>query len=199
MQSDLSEQSGHPLSINDALCAHITHVVLGIDPIKSERKVVVAVNLRKRIGLGHHQLGNYIDTADASLKAKDNKATVASKIRQTIKQVSQQNSTYGANHQLLIQHGGFDNISQFLPTAFDPIKRNLLITSWAGFGVYDYKFNDSKSILFRPITTTRPPWTASIVEGELNKGLTFNLTLPKQMTELMKQKTVFDLVHCYRD
>jgi len=199
MQNELSKQSGKKLSLNDAICAHMAHVLLEIDPIKSERKVALAVNLRKRIGLAPYELGNYIDTADISVNIEQSKATVATNMHQTIKQVCQQNSAYGVNHQLLTQHGGFDNISQFLPTAFDPIRRNLLITSWAGFGVYDYTFNNSKPILFRPVTTTRPPWTASIVEGELNKGLTFNLTLPQKINSLMKQKVAFDLVHCYRD
>ena len=198
MQASLQKNNSEYLSINTVISAHISQVLLNIDPLKTSRKIALAVNLRKRVGLCENELGNYIDTAEVCVNASQEKDVIANNIVNSMEQVSKQNSSYFANHKMLKIAGGYHKISDYIPTAFSPIKRNLLITSWANFGVYDLNFLQSKPILFRPITTTRPPWAVSIVEGELNQGLTVNFTLPKEVAVLMKNRKTFDLMHCYR-
>ena len=90
-------------------------------------------------------------------------------------------------------------IDRFVATGIDPVKRSLLITSWANFGVYDVTFGDSKPFYFTPLGDYPFPWLSSITEGFSNEGLIYSALLPSKLTKKLKLEDNLKKIHKYRD
>ena len=197
MRKEYSEKAGIQLSRNDSLCAHLFGIINEIDVFTPDRLLSVVVDYRRRTSLPLELLGNYITTLRFSERQNPDSNILAENIRKSVNDFQNQ-FDYFSSKKYLLQHPHGNQLDRFIAKAIDPLNRALLITNWAGFGVYDVSFNGARPFLFTPIGAFPFPWLTSISEGPENQGLIYNANLPNRLCDKLVQKDSIQRVHQYQ-
>ena len=193
-----SEKAGMQLSRNDTLCAHLFGIINEIDVPTPNRLLSIAVDYRRRTNLPRQLLGNYITSLRFNENQNPDSNTLARNIRTSVNDFKNQ-FDYFASKNYLEQHPRGNQSGRFIAKAIDPLNRALLITNWAGFGVYDVSFNGARPFFFTPLDAFPFPWLTSISEGPENQGLVYNANLPNHLCDKLVQKNNVQRVHQYQD
>jgi shikimate O-hydroxycinnamoyltransferase len=193
-----SEKTGLQLTRNDSLCAHIFGIINEIDVFTPERSLSIAVEYRRRTNLPRELLGNYITCLRFNEMQNPVSNTLAKNIRESVNDF-QNRFDYFSSKNYLVQHPHGKQLDRFIAKAIDPMKKVLLITNWASFGVYDVSFMGVKPFFFTPLGEFPFPWLTFISEGPENHGLVYSANLPKSLCDKLVQKGNVQRVHQYQD
>lgn len=198
MKKEISKKCGKEVSTGNALCGHLFSIIASSDTIRRERYLSLAVNYRERAGLPKEIMGNMIDTINILFPPKPDPIETAKKIREGVDNYTKEHHDYLYSLDF-VEKAKNKKWARFIPKALDPMRGNLLITSWAKFGVYDLKFEGAKLYYFSYVGEFPFPWFTTIVEGYENKGLICTSVLPSEVAAKLKEPRALDEIHQYRN
>jgi len=199
MKNDMQDKTDQKLSTNDVLCAHVFSTINQIDDYKKQKYLSIAVNVRSRLDLPQNLLGNCVQPLDLLCDPDIDPVSIATNIRKALNNFKQDyRNLYFLMIKFVREHGDVNKIGRFIPKALDPINRNLLISSWSNFGVYEISFLDVYPFLFFTFGEYPFPWISSIFEGFSRTGLIYNVFLPTDLGNKIIQKDSLTLMHKYR-
>lgn len=196
MKSAMSDKSGMQLSVNDVLCAHIYSSITQLDTFVQERALYVAVNMRPRLGLPEHIAGNMVPSLHLDFNNAPDPIEIAMDLRKKLN-----NYEAHLNMQATIKYikENGDNLKRYLPRAFDPVNRKMLMSNWSKYGVYDISFSGRKPFYFTPAADLQLPWLSTIIEGFDNKGRIFTCCFPEKLANELVSTNGLEMMHQYRD
>lgn len=174
----LRQQTGLPLSRNDALCAHLLELTARYrrDP---GVYLSLAVNMRSRLKLPSNLLGNFSDLISIPIDKPHLIENTAKTIHEAIQNYV---SDYFQHPQILQdwvdEQDALKKLRRLIPETILPEVNHLIVTNWTHFGVYSIDFGIAPPYRFLPIGRTPLPWAACIVEGCDNQGVLVTLVVP---------------------
>lgn len=199
MRKQISSKSNQKLSTNDVLCSHIACIISDLDMYNKKRNLAIAVNYRLKAKLPSNILGNFISIINLPIDRGAEVSQLAKKIRASVDNFINLHLDFFSSKKYIEQNGGIKKSTRFISTSLDPLRRTLLITNWANFGVYDVVFEDSKPFYFTYLGNSPFPWLSSIVEGFNGEGLIYSVWLPRQLAKKLMQENNLSRIHQYRD
>ena len=199
MKKVFLEKTGQTLSKNDVLCAHVFNVITNLDNYNKDRRLVIILNYRNRIGLPQNLLGNLVDTINLPFPLGASPFEVASAIREGVNSFESKHLSAMSNYQYIQDRGGMKKGGRFLGRSIDPIKRTITMTNWSKFGVYEVNFLDAKPLFFASVDEFPTPWICTLVEGFSNQGIIFSAHLPAKLIRKLERPNSLKQLHQYRD
>ncbi len=199
MKQSFSENTTINLSINDVLCAHLFSIISELDDYNQERYLSIAINYRYRINLPKNLLGNFVSSIDIVSNQITQPLQIAEELRMSVDNFRQRQMNFLATKKFIEEKGGLKNLNRFISKGIDPLKRTLLITSWANFGTYDITFGDSKPFYFSSFGEYPFPWLSSITEGFSKNGRIYSVLVPSKLAKKLMQDDNLRKIHSYRD
>ncbi|MFG2694019.1 acyltransferase [Kitasatospora sp. NPDC048407] len=197
LRAALTAEAGRPLSTNDALCAHLLHVLRELDGHQdAEQTLTLPVNLRRPLGLPDGALGNLLGEIRLPWRPGTTPARYAAELRTAVEDFTTRHLSLRSNQRFL-QHIGRDRITDCVPAGFDPARRTLTISSWCRLGLHDLPLAGHRPIAFSPAATLQLPWSSWLVEGPGGEGLLWTLVLPARLAAKLRGASA--LLHPYRD
>ncbi|BAJ28270.1 MULTISPECIES: acyltransferase [Kitasatospora] len=191
-----SADAGRRLSANDALCAHLLHVLREIDGAGDEEQTLtMPVNLRRVLGLPDGALGNLLGEIRLPYRPGTAPAEYAAELRTAIEEFTEKHLSVRSNLRFLEQVGR-DRVGECVPAGFDPGRRTLTVSSWCRLGLQDLPLAGRLPLAFSPAATLQLPWTSWLVEGPRGEGHLYTLVLPARAAA--KLRTAADLLHPHR-
>lgn len=188
---------GARVSDNDVICAHVCEAIAAGDPVVQRRAFTMSVNIRKRCGLDASLIGNLLDGITVDVAKTDDAATIAANIRRELDGFAERHLKVRAIQRCANQLSAFDR-RRWVPAHFDPFGRNLLLTSWSRFGVYDVSFGDARPYFFMPLPEFPVPWIAIVVEGLEGRGRLFVVSLPTEVADALTTSEMLARIHRFR-
>ncbi len=198
MKQKFLEETNHKLSTNDVLCAHLFSIISELDAYQKKRYLSIAVNYRARTKLPQNILGNFVSSVKMLTNQRVEPFQLAKDLRASVDNFQRLHMNFFSTKEYIEQNGGIKKIDRFLATSIDPLKRTLLVTNWANFGVCDVIFCDSQPFYFTPLVDPFP-WLSIIVEGFSNDGLVYYVALPSKLANKLMQEDNLRKIHKYRD
>ena len=198
MKQDFSVKTEQHLSTNDVLCAHLFSIISELDTYKKKRYLSVAINYRAKTKLPQNILGNFVSTIYLTSNQKFAPFQLARDLRTSIENFQRVHMNIFSTKKCIEQNGGHKKIDRFIARGINPVNRDLLISSWVNFGVYDITFGDLKPFYFTPFGDNPFPWLSIIVEGFFNDGLVYSVSLPSKLAKKIMQKDNLRKIHKYR-
>ena len=198
MKKELSMETDMWLSRNDVLCAHIFSLISELDSYQDERCLSILVNYRRGLKLPDNLLGNYISILKIMNIKREKSSQLAQEIRSALTHFKQQYMDFYPRQEYIAKKGGFRNTNKIMDLGIDPVRRTLLVTSWAKFGMYDISFGDVRVFYFTPFGKVPLPWLSTITEGALMKGLIYSVSLPRTLANRLRQDSNLQRMHQYR-
>ncbi len=196
LQAALSAEANQKLTRNDVLCGHLLEVVAQCREDASDaQQASIAMNARGKLKVDPNTSGNILDIASISLPKNSKPVEFAENIHHNI---ANHTFDFQTGREFVSQNGGLQKVHWMFPKAFLPENRNLLMTSWANFGVYEIDFGIAPPDLFFPVGRVLLPWAARIVEGFHNQGRLVALNLPVGIAKKLVQPEVLEKIHKYR-
>ena len=199
MKQEFLERTNQKLSTNDVLCAHLFSIISELDAYNKKRYLSIAVNCRVRTKLPQNILGNFVSSINILTNQRADPFQLAKDLRASVDNFQRLHMNFFATKEYIEQNGGVGKIDRFVATNIDPLKRTLLVTNWANFGVYDITFGDSEPFYFTPFGDAPFPWLSVIVEGFSNDGLVYYVALPSKLAKKLMQDDNLRKIHQYRD
>ncbi|KDN85804.1 acyltransferase [Kitasatospora cheerisanensis] len=197
LRTALAAEAGRRLSVNDAFCAHLLHVLRELDGrADQEQTLTVPVNLRRILGLPDGALGNLLGEIRLPLRPGATAARYAAELRTAVEEFTERHLSARSNLRFL-QSIGPDRITDCVPAGFDPARRTLTLSSWCRLGLHDLPLAGHRPIAFSPAATLQLPWSSWLVEGPGGEGLLCTLVLPARLAA--KLRGAPDLLHRYRE
>ena len=201
MKQNFSEITNQKLSKNDVLCAHLFSIISDLDKYKKERYLTIPVNYRSRTNLPSNILGNFVSCINILNSQRVAPFQLAKDLRTSVDNFKHHMNLF-STREYIEHNGGIRKINRFFDTYFekniDPLKRALLISNWANFGVYDVIFGESNPIFFTFFGSYLIPWLSSIYEGFSNNGLIYSAVLPSKLAKKLMQDDNLGKIHKYR-
>ncbi len=139
MKQRFSEDAKVNLSRNDVLCAHLFSIISELDDYNRERCLSMAINYRYRINLPKNLLGNFVSSTDIVSNQINQPLQIAEELRMSVDNFQQRQMNFSATKKYIEEKGGFKKLNRFISKGIDPLKRTLLITSWANLLCLDTK------------------------------------------------------------
>jgi hypothetical protein len=198
MRAALQEQAGVPLTVNDAICAHMFELIANADPRQRTRQLTVAVGFRKRLGLPAGVLGNLVSGLSITCKPQRPAASIAAEMRTRLERYVADELDYLSNERFIAEAGGAVGRHRMLPPGIDPAHGSLLISSWKGYGVCDLEFAGVKPFLFGMVGRAAVPWAGGVVEGFHNRGLIVGGYFPEQVVRRLCSAPMRRELHRYQ-
>jgi hypothetical protein len=199
MRAALQSECGQRLSISDAISAHVCGAIAARDTQARDRRVSIAVDFRKRMGLPENVIGNMVSTIDAPYERGKPVSSLAADLRGALDNFADRHMNHRANLRLVESHGGIAKIGRFIPTGIDPFSGSLLVTNCSRYGIYDIDFGEAAPFLFLPASEGPLPWLGTMQEGFHNRGLNVEFELPRGVAARMLDEAGLREVHRYRD
>jgi len=198
MQADLTSQAGRRLSINDAVCGHLTDTLWNLAENDQPRRLVVPVNVRRHLGLPAELVGNVLGEVLLTTPPGASAATIATTLRESIEDFGRSHLSLRSNHDYLRKIGR-SGLEQCVPIGFDPTRRTVVLSNWSRFGLYQISFGGQCPIAFSPAATAQIGWVGWVVEGFGGQGLLATLALPAKLALKLRSPEVHTTLHRYRD
>ena len=198
MKQHFSAHTTQTLSTNDVLCAHLFSIISALDSYPQPSSLSIAINYRSRTQLPPNLLGNFVSSIRLTSSQTVNPFQLAQDLRNSVNNFQPMHLNFFSTQQYIEQHGGTQKIERFIPRDIDPINRNLFITNWANFGVYNITFGKSEPFFFTPFTDAPFPWLSIIFEGFSNQGLVYSVSLPSKLAQKLMQENSLRQIHQYR-
>ena len=199
MKQDFSAITQQNLSTNDVLCAHLFSIISELDTYKKKRYLSIAINYRSRTKLPQNILGNFVSGIHVTSNQRVAPFQLAKDLRTSVENFQRVHLNFFSTKKYIEQNGGTKKIDRFVARGIDPVKRNLLITNWTNFGVYDITFGNSEPFYFTPFGDSPFPWLSVIVEGFSNDGLVYSASLPSKLAKKLMQEDNLRKIHKYRE
>ncbi|MFC8717561.1 acyltransferase [Kitasatospora sp. NPDC057198] len=191
-----SAAAGRRLSANDALCAHLLHVLREVDGAGGEEQTLtVPVNLRRVLGLPDGTLGNLLGEIRLPCPPGTGPAAYAAELRTAVEEFTEKHLGVRSNLRFL-ETIGRDRAAECVPAGFDPSRRTLTISSWCRLGLQDLPLAGRRPVAFSPAATLQLPWTSWLVEGPRGEGHLYTLVLPARTAARLR--TAAALLHPHR-
>ena len=198
MKQDFLEKTNQWLSTNDALCAHMFGIISELDTYNKKRYLSIVINYRTRTELPQNILGNFVSTIDILINQKVDPFQLAQDLRKSVDNFQYLYMNLFATKKYIDRNGGIQKIDKFIPIGIDPLKRNLLVTNWTNFGVYDVIFEESNPFFFTSFGDDVIPWLSKIVKGFSNYGLIYSVPLPTKLARKLIEEENLRKIHKYR-
>ncbi len=198
MHAGLSEQAGRRLSVNDAICGHLTAALWELAEDNQPRRLVVPVNVRRQLGLPGALIGNVLGEVVLATPPRSDPAAIAAALRDGIEHFTDRHLGLRANHDYL-QKIGRSQLDRCVPIGFDPGRRTVVLSNWSRFGLYQISFDNTEPIAFIPAATAQIGWVGWLVEGFGGEGLLCTLALPAKLAVRLRSPELQAALHCYRD
>ena len=144
-----------------------------MDAYTKKRYLSILINYRARTKLPRNILGNFVSCISILTHPRVDPFQLAQDLRASVDNFQRLHMNVFSTKKYIEQNGGVKQIDRFMLTSVDPLKRALLVTNWANFGVYDLTFGDSELLYFTPFGDPPLPWLSVIVEGFSNNGLIY--------------------------
>lgn len=183
LRARLTQATGVRVSSNDALCAQLTHALYAMEGPSVRRKLMLVVNYRRRLGLPAELLGNMLGLVGVEVGGDQTAALAAAELRRKVDAFSASDLAHHAIRDFIERAGGLDATWRMVPEDVNPVRRNLVITSWRNFGVYDVSFDGRRPVYFDTLTSVPLPWYASVLDGPRGQGVRINLFLPQAIAQ----------------
>ncbi|MFF4338377.1 acyltransferase [Kitasatospora sp. NPDC001540] len=192
-----SAEAGRRLSTNDALCAHLLHVLREVDGAGDEEQTLtVPVNLRRVLGLPDTTLGNLLGEIRLPYRPGTAPARYAAELRTAVEEFTEKHLSVRSNLRFL-ERVGRDRAAACVPVGFDPSRRTLTLSNWCRLGLQDLPLAGHRPLAFSPAATLQLPWTSWLVEGPRGEGHLYTLVLPARTAARLR--TAAALLHPHRD
>lgn len=198
MRTELATTAGRRLSINDAVCAHVTATLWDLAEDDQPRRLAVPVNVRRQLGLPAELIGNLLGEIFLTLPARSGAAEIAAAVRDGIDNFTRDHLSLRANHDYL-ERIGRSELDRCVPIGFDPARRTVTLSNWSRFGLYQVAFGGQFPVAFSPAATTQIAWVGWLVEGFGGTGLLFTLALPAKLAAQLRKPEAQSALHRYRD
>ncbi|RAJ42713.1 transferase family protein [Kitasatospora sp. SolWspMP-SS2h] len=196
LRTAYSTGAGRRLSANDALCAHLLHVLRELDGAGDEEQTLtMPVNLRRVLGLPDGTLGNLLGEIRLPYRPGTEPARYAAELRTAVEEFTEKHLSVRSNLRFLDTIGR-DRVTDCVPAGFDPARRTLTISSWCRLGLQDLPLAGHRPIAFSPAATLQLPWTSWLVEGPRGEGHLYTLVLPTRTAARLRTATA--LLHPHR-
>ena len=199
MKQVFSEKTQQTLSTNDVLCAHVFSLITDLDNYSKDRKIVIAVNYRNKVGLPQKLLGNWFDTVHVLLPQSASPFEVAQTLRAGVDSFKTDPLSVRSTHRYIEDKSGVRKSQRFSSKSMNPVKRSIAMTNWSKFGIYDIRFLAAKPLYFTSVDDFPIPWVCTIVEGFSNKGFICSAQLPSKLIRKLKHPNNLKKLHQYRD
>lgn len=199
MKQDFLEKTNQKLSTNDVLCTHVFNIISELDAYNEERYVSIVVDYRARTKLPKNILGNFVSNLNIMTNDKADPFKLAQELRESVNNFQNRHMDFFSTKEYIEKNGGIRNITRFVPIPIDPLKRNLLISNWTNFGVYDIKFKDSEPLFFISFGDDKISWLSKIIKGFSNNGFIYSVALPIKLAKKLMKEDNLHKIHKYRD
>lgn len=199
MRRDFASKAGGALSKNDALCAHLFSIITDLDDYKKPRYLARAINYRSRMRLSNNLMGNFVSSINTFVHKGAEPFQLAKQLRDSVNSFEQIHADFFSTKRYIEGKAGVKSIDRFIGKSLDPTKRNLLITSWVNFGVYNITIGESKPFYFSSFGDYPFPWISSLTEGFSGSGLIYSALLPAKLAKKLVQENTLQRIHSYRD
>jgi hypothetical protein len=185
------------LSANDAVCAHVSEVLMEADPAVDRRTLAIAVNARKRCGLDPMLIGNILTTLNLDLRRGATAISIAERIRHDVDHFADEHCDMRINQKFLDAAGAW-RAARCVSTAFNPARWNPIVTNWSGFGVYRIHFEDTFTSYCTPLLKLPVAGLGALSEGADGRGLVFQMSLPAKEFEATSSPAIREHMHRFR-
>jgi Transferase family len=185
------------LSANDAVCAHVSEVLMEADPAVDRRTLAIAVNARKRCGLDPMLIGNILTTLSLDLRRGATASSIAERIRHDVDHFADEHCDMRINQKFLDAAGAW-RAARCVSTAFNPARWNPIVTNWSGFGVYRIHFEDTFTSYCTPLLKLPLAGLGALVEGADGRGLVFQMSLPPKEFAATSSPAIREHMHRFR-
>jgi hypothetical protein len=185
------------LSANDAVCAHVSEVLMEADPAVDRRTLAIAVNARKRCGLDPMLIGNILTTLNLDLRRGATASSIAERIRHDVDHFADEHCDMRINQKFLDAAGAW-RAARCVSTAFNPARWNPIVTNWSGFGVYRIHFEDTLTSYCTPLLKLPVAGLGALAEGADGRGLVFQMSLPPKEFAATSSPAIREHMHRFR-
>jgi hypothetical protein len=197
LRDGLAAQAGHWLSTNDALAAHLQTCLRELDDYDGDRRIIMPVNLRPRVGLPGSVVGNLIGDIYVTCAPESTAAQFAAQIRSTVENFSASQVTFQADRRAVAEIGP-GRLGECIPFAFDPAHRTLTLSNWTRFGLTELTFGGGPPVLVSPATAVSLPWVAWMVEGFHGTGILLTIVVPVRLAGKLRGANGRARLHRFR-
>ncbi|RKE18926.1 acyltransferase [Streptomyces sp. TLI_171] len=196
LRAGYSAEAGRRLSANDALCAHLLHVLREIDGAQDEEQTLtMPVNLRRVLGLPDGALGNLLGEIRLPWRPGTTPARYATELRTAVEEFTEKHLSVRSNLRFL-DSVGRRRVGDCIPVGFDPARRTLTLSSWCRLGLHELPLAGRLPVAFSPAATLQLPWTSWLVEGPGGQGHLYTVVLPTRAAA--KLRSAGELLHPHR-
>ncbi|AFZ24136.1 Transferase family [Cylindrospermum stagnale PCC 7417] len=198
MKQDFLEKTNQNISKNDVLCAYIFKMISDLDVYKEKRYLSIVVDYRRRVKIPLNILGNYVTNLNTMIHQKVDPYKLAQTLRESLDNFQKQHLDFFSTKEYIERNGGIEKIAQFVPIPIDPLRRNLLISNWTNFGVYNVRFDESYPFFFTSFGDDKIPWLSKIINGFSNNGFIYSVSLPNKLAKKLIEEDNLRKIHKYR-
>lgn len=188
LRARMSQETGTRLSINDALCAHVSDTLYALDGKGVRHKIWLSINCRSRLGLPAELVGNLNGIVGVDVGGQQTAALAAAELRRRIEGYSARDLAHHASSRFINRAGGLDATWRVLPEDINPVRQNLVITSWRRFGVYDLSFGGALPVYFDTLGNVPLPWFGGVLDGARGQGVRMTLFLPTALAQRLSSE-----------
>lgn len=199
MKHDFFVKTNQKLSTNDVLCSHIFKIISELDTYNKTRYLSIVVDYRTRTQFSQNILGNFVSNLNLISNQNVNPFQLAQYLRKSVDNFQNLHMDFFSTKEYIEKNSGIENIAQFVPISIDPLKRNLLVTNWTNFDVYDIQFDDSYPFFFTSFRDDVISWLSKIFKGFSNYGFIYSVALPRKLANKLMNKDSLCKIHRYRD
>nr|ARU81129.1 CylO [Cylindrospermum licheniforme UTEX B 2014] len=199
MKHEFLENTNQRLSTNDVLCAYIFKIISELDAYNEKSYLSIVVDYRARTKIPSNILGNFVSTLNTITNHKVDPFKLAQKLRESVDNFQNLHMDFFSTKEYIERNGGIEKIAQFVPISIDPMKRNLLISNWTNFGVYDISFEQSEPFFFISFGDDNIPWLSKIIKGFSNDGFIYSVSLPAKLAKKLIEEDNLRKIHKYRN
>lgn len=197
MQRAFSEAAAAPITVGDAVAAHVMAELLHIDPAQGARVLGIVVNVRRRVGIPDDVIGNFVCGMLVDCAAGARAPEIASGIRRNLGRFVDDHLDFHATRAFVERSGGPRPVRLCIPRYFDLARHNMFMTNWSRHGLYDTFFGEARPELVLPIAGAPVPFLGVIAEGLSGQGRLVGLALPRPLVARLRRET--KLLHGHRD
>jgi hypothetical protein len=193
-------RTGHGLSANDVLCAHIVDTLCVLEKDTDTRFLDFPVNIRPRLGLPSSIVGNLLTVVDLPREPKAAPEAFAADIRTAVDNVVDAHLNLRADLAFVREHGR-SRAGGFMFRGIDPRRRAIILSSWAGYDVYGITFGGRQPVFFGPTPTPTSfhlPWVGVLFRGFGGAGHLCTLAVPNGLAQALRQPDGQAVLHRFR-
>lgn len=194
IRAHLQHHSELRLSANDALTSHLMTTINEVEPRAEPRKVTLAVNFRRRLGVPDDAVGNFIGLLTLPCEREATPVRFAERLRRAI---DSYDPRYRGMTRFISENGGSSRTYRFMPDDIDVIDGTAL-SNFNRFGLFELTFGGGAPSLFVPVGVSSFPWYGIVSEGYGNRGTQLAFNMPGTVAERLRQPEIQAKLHRFR-